>query len=201
MFFIGQEISSAKYILYEDDDENDETSLDGEIKSIEIKFTNCDKYINITAETTSHCSTLSWLECYNEKNNTCINDFIGKKISSIEYVDDKIELYDENTIYNTIYIYSIQINFEDKTNFKFLLCSMSNGYYDCWIDIKFFNENEDPINVDINYEDRTKPSFSIEYDNDKNQLSGKDEQDENFTIEDLSISHKKVCNIYPPKKK
>lgn len=199
MFFLGQEISSANYILFEDDDENSEHCLNDEIKGIEIKFTNCDKYINIVAETTAYCNTYSWLEVYDE--NYTLIDFVGKKISSIEYIDE-IELYAEPDTLHRTNIYSIRINFEDETNFNFELHNVSNEMYAGWIDVKIFDKNENPMNAYIDYQNTSEPSFSILYETDKKVISVKKNTD--FTIEDLlkneqMNNHTEVYNVYPQK--
>jgi hypothetical protein len=62
-----------------------------------------------------------------------IREVVGKKMKSIEYVEDtemplsNIQECDLNHVY--------QIIFEDGTNYEFVLRNSSNGFYDGWIDI------------------------------------------------------------------
>jgi hypothetical protein len=98
---------------------------------IHIFFKNNDTFLKLFAG--QDCCSVSWFECLDKS----FNSIIDKEILTIE-TKEKIDMehsgrqeYDDNLL--------IEIQFVDKSKFKFVLRNSSNGYYRGWLEMHLIN--------------------------------------------------------------
>ena len=120
MSYVGKKIIS--YVEPDDEDEDFIFKIED------------DSFVTIYAH--GDCCSCSWFEKFDETDigyicgTLAIEDIIGKTIKSIDCDLDSNENGGE------IKIYEISINFDDNTEFMFIMKNSSNGYYGGYITIK-----------------------------------------------------------------